>query len=73
MVAVTAKRAKPSGKIQVRLDGRLLKKVTLRSTGKATTRLPRLRAGKHRIVVIYPGNTTTKASHKKIIVKVKRG
>ncbi|WP_210503385.1 alpha-L-rhamnosidase C-terminal domain-containing protein [Nocardioides xinjiangensis] len=62
----------PSGKVKVRVDGRLVKRVKLNSSAKATTRLPRLKAGKHKVVVIYPGDKATRASRGKATVKVVR-
>ena len=62
----------PSGKVKVRVDGRLVKRVKLNEDGKAVTRLPRLKAGKHKVVVIYPGDKATEPSRGKAVVKVVR-
>ena len=60
------------GKVKVRVDGRLVKKVRIDEDGKARTRLPRLKAGKHKVVVIYPGDKAIQASRGKATVKVVR-
>ena len=62
----------PSGEVKVRVDGRLIKQVRLDDSGRAITRLPRLKAGKHKVVVIYPGDEAIEPSRGKEKVKVVR-
>jgi hypothetical protein len=62
----------PSGRVKVRVDGRLVKRLQLDDSGRANARLPRLRIGKHKVVVIYPGDTTTAPSRGKATVEVVR-
>lgn len=50
------------GRVKVRLDGRLVAKARLNETGKVTRTLDRLGAGKHKVVVVYPGSATTEES-----------
>jgi len=62
----------PSGKVKVRVDGRLVKRVRLDDSGTATTRLPRLKAGKHKVVVSYPGDAAIEPSRGRKTIKVVR-
>jgi hypothetical protein len=62
----------PSGKVKVRVDGRLAKRVRLDDSGRATTRLPRLKVGKHKVVVSYPGDVAIEPSRGRATVKVVR-
>ncbi|SFB23686.1 Ig-like domain (group 3) [Nocardioides alpinus] len=62
----------PSGKVKVRVDGRLVKRLELDDSGRATGRLPRLKSGKHKVVVIYSGDSATTGSRGKATVKVVR-
>lgn len=62
----------PSGKVKIRVDGRLVKRVRIDDKDRAVTRLPRLKAGKHKVVAIYGGNETTLGSRGKAKVKVVR-
>ncbi|MDZ5664058.1 alpha-L-rhamnosidase C-terminal domain-containing protein [Nocardioides sp. S-58] len=62
----------PRGKVTVRVDGRLVKKVRLDGSGRASTRLPRLKAGTHRVAVAYPGDEAIEPSRGRATVKVVR-
>ena len=59
-------------KVKVRVDGRLVKRVKLDDKGRATVRLPRLKAGKHKVAVIYPGDRANRPSRDKVTIKVVR-
>lgn len=58
-IAVRSTSATPTGEVKVRADGKLVRRVKLRPNGKARLILGRFAVGKHKVVVIYPGNTTT--------------
>jgi hypothetical protein len=51
-----------TGTVIAKEGKKVLKKATLNSKGKAVLKLPVLKAGLHKIVVRYKGNTTTKPS-----------
>lgn len=69
-IAVSAIGAKPTGMVKVRVDGRLVRQVSLDAAGRARTVLHRFRVGKHKVVVIYPGSVTTKPSRAATTFKV---
>lgn len=58
-IAVRSTRGKVAGRVEVRLDGRVVRRVRLAANGKATVTLRRLKAGRHQVVVVYPGTATT--------------
>jgi len=64
--------AEPTGKVKIRVDGRIVKRVRLNDSGRAVTRLPRLTAGKHKVVAIYRGNEQTLGSRGKVRITVVR-
>lgn len=61
-----------SGKVVVRSGGKKLAAGTVRADGTVVLRLPRLKAGKHRIKVVYRGDATTEKSIGAQVVKVRR-
>lgn len=66
---------RPTGTIVIKDGRKKLKKLTLKAKkiGKLTVRLPRLRVGRHKIKVIYKGNSLVKRSRSKVIrITVKR-
>ena len=62
----------PTGKVRIKKGSKVLKTVTL-SKGKATVTLPKLKKGKHKLVVRYLGNGVAKASTSaKVTLTVKK-
>ena len=71
-VAVRSASGKPSGKVEIRVDGRSFGKVKLNAHGRAVTLLKRLKAGKHKVVVIYSRTATTAPARGSDTFKVTR-
>jgi len=69
---VTSASGRPAGKVEVRVDGRSVGRFTLNAKGKVTAVLKRLKAGKHKVVVVYSGTTTTAPARGSDTFKVKR-
>ncbi|MFV2145848.1 hypothetical protein [Isoptericola sp. G70] len=57
----------PTGKIKIKADGKVVKKVRLKKKhdGSRTVKLPRLSDGHHTIKVVYPGTSKTKRAVKR--------
>jgi hypothetical protein len=71
-ITVKAPGARPSGRVLVKVDGRRVGKVRLKPNGRATAILGRLRAGKHKVVVLYAGTATTSPARGTDTVRVVR-
>jgi surface-anchored protein len=74
-VAVTVPQspgAGATGKVVVRVGGKKIATGTVRADGRTVVRLPRLKAGKHRIKVVYKGDAGTEKSSTTQVVKVRR-
>jgi len=61
-----------SGKVVIRDGGKKIAAKAVKANGKVVIRLPRLRAGKHAITVVYKGDATTEKSRTTHVVKVRR-
>ena len=71
-VAVTAPGARVSGTVLVRVDGKLVASAAVNGAGKATVKLPKLRAGKHKVKVVYLGSADLGRSSTTVKVRVVR-
>ncbi|MDQ6524826.1 choice-of-anchor M domain-containing protein [Nocardioides sp. LHD-245] len=74
-VAVTvplAPGAAVTGKVVVRDGGKRIGTGTVKANGKVVVKLPRLKAGKHKLKVVYKGDASTERSSTTQVVKVRR-
>lgn len=58
-VAVRSRGATPRGRVEVKLDGHTVRTVKLKADGRVTVVLGRLKAGRHKVVVVYRGTSST--------------
>lgn len=58
VIQVSAPGVKPTGTVQIKVDGKIVTTRTLRANGKTSATLPVLTRGSHRIWVVYTGTST---------------
>lgn len=66
VVTVHAGQVEPGGTVAVRDGKRTLRTLTLSPNGKATTKLPKLKPGKHKLRAVYSGDGATTASSSRV-------
>ncbi|WP_219996191.1 M14 family zinc carboxypeptidase [Nocardioides humi] len=71
-VAVAAPGADVSGTVTVAVDGKQVASVTVAANGKVTVKLPKAKAGKHKVTVTYAGSASAEGSSTKVKLKVAR-
>lgn len=62
----------PTGKVTVKEGSKTLASVSLSSTGRGTVSLPRLKAGTHKLTVVYSGDSLWNTARTSSSVKITR-